>query len=58
MLMPPQVRNLVGDFISVALLSVVCLCGGLGIALFYCWRTALVVLATMPFLVIGTPRAT
>eukprot|EP00048_Salpingoeca_helianthica_P013576 m.203509 g.203509 ORF g.203509 m.203509 type:complete len:1137 (-) comp15520_c2_seq5:241-3651(-) len=49
----PQVRNLVGDFIAIALLCTVLLCGGLGVALFYCWRTALVVLATMPFLVVG-----
>lgn len=49
----PQVRNLVGDFVTVAVVCLTLILGGLGIALYYCWRTALVVLATMPLLIAG-----
>lgn len=48
-----QIRNLVGDYVTIMIVCITLLGGGLGIALFYCWRTALVVLATMPFLVVG-----
>ena len=49
----PEVRNLVGDYITILTLCCVLILGGIGVALFYCWRTALVVLATMPFLIVS-----
>jgi ABC-type multidrug transport system fused ATPase/permease subunit len=47
----PQVRNLVGDYINIVVLSLFILIGGLGVSLYYSWRVALVVLATIPCLV-------
>jgi hypothetical protein len=50
------VRNLVGDFVTVALVCFLLIFGGLVVALIHCWRTALVVVATIPFIVLGTSR--
>jgi ABC-type multidrug transport system fused ATPase/permease subunit len=49
----PQVRNLVGDLYNIMILVLVVLFGGIGVALYYSWRIALVVLATIPLLVAG-----
>lgn len=45
-----KVRILVADYIQAALVVIAMLLGGILIALFFCWKIALVVLATIPFL--------
>eukprot|EP00047_Mylnosiga_fluctuans_P015769 m.49151 g.49151 ORF g.49151 m.49151 type:complete len:1362 (+) comp6094_c0_seq1:38-4123(+) len=47
------VRGLVGERLAMALTAGINVFGGIILALFYCWRVALVVLGSLPFIAIG-----
>lgn len=48
-----KARDLVGDSTSILTLIIVMLGGGISVAFAFCWRTAAVVLATMPLMALG-----
>eukprot|EP00050_Salpingoeca_kvevrii_P021441 m.110711 g.110711 ORF g.110711 m.110711 type:complete len:1270 (+) comp9345_c0_seq1:206-4015(+) len=46
-----SMRLMIGDFFSLAIMIAAMIVGGLGVAFFYCWRIALVVLGALPVLI-------
>jgi hypothetical protein len=50
---PFQVREALLDVVCVVVLGATTIFGGVAVAVYFCWRVALVILATLPILVVA-----
>jgi len=50
---PLQVRGILGDRFGIICTSVATIAGGLGVAFYFCWSVALVVIGCFPIVAIG-----